>query len=196
VRDAQRQPETTGPIARAVPVARRFVALAMTAAMLTVAGCSDDDSDTDATDTGCRTLAADPAWYGDNRDQINGMIDELGTCGKLGAVADGAPLALFDWDNTTVKQDIGNATFFWMVRNSKVRQPAAGNWSTTSEYLTSPAAAALAAACGALSAPGQPLPTGTDTGCARRAGVGLHRRPDTFGCNGIRRLQSPSDQTR
>lgn len=111
-------------------------------------------------------MAADPGWYGDNRDRINEMIGRLGSCGKSGSVADGAPVALFDWDNTMVRNDIGNATLFWMIRNSKVRQPAAGDWTSTSPYLTPPAAAALAAACGDLAAPGQPLPTGSETGCA------------------------------
>ncbi|ACC43288.1 lipoprotein [Mycobacterium marinum M] len=141
------------------------------AAMLGLAGCSGggDHSGTasaSSTGTACRTLAADPGWYGDNRDRINEMIGRLGSCGKSGSVADGAPVALFDWDNTMVRNDIGNATLFWMIRNSKVRQPAAGDWTSTSPYLTPPAASALAAACGGLAAPGQPLPTGSEIGCA------------------------------
>jgi hypothetical protein len=43
---------------------------------------------------------------------------------------------------------------------------AGGDWTTTSQYLTAPAAAALAAACGGLAPPGQPLPTGSNPGCA------------------------------
>jgi hypothetical protein len=61
---------------------------------------------------GCRILAADAAWYGDNRSPINDMLSKLGTCGRSGSVTDGAPLALFDFDNTTARNDIGNATFF------------------------------------------------------------------------------------
>jgi phosphoserine phosphatase len=144
------------------------VALTITAAMLSVSGCGDsgDNAEGDPAGSGCRRLAADPGWYGDNRDRINAMIDQLGTCGKLGSETDETPLAVFDWDNTAVKHDTGDATFFWMVRNSKVRQPGGGDWSTTSQYLTAPAAAALAAACGALAPPGQPLPTGSNAGCA------------------------------
>ncbi|CAM4200089.1 HAD phosphoserine phosphatase-like hydrolase, family IB [Mycobacterium basiliense] len=146
------------------PLALRALAAA---AMLVLAGCSaGHHPDAGAQGATCRTLAADPGWYGDNRERIDEMIGRLGTCGSSGSVADGAHLALFDWDNTMVRNDIGNATFFWMIRNSKVRQPAAGNWSNTSQYLTPPAAAALAAACGDLAAPGQPLPTGANTGCA------------------------------
>ena len=157
-----------GPGTRVGPVTRRLAAFALTAATLSLSGCVDsvDESEGDPSDTQCRVLAADPGWYGDNRDRINDMISKKGACGKAGSVADGAPLALLDWDNTTVKNDIGNATFFWMVRNSKIRLPANGDWATTSQYLTAPAAAALATACGGLAAAGQPLPTGTNAGCA------------------------------
>ncbi|CDO90921.1 HAD family hydrolase [Mycobacterium triplex] len=153
---------------RAATVARRLVALAITALALSVSGCGDsgDHREGDASDNGCRTLAADPGWYGDNRDRLNAMISHLGSCGKLEPEADDPPLAVFDWDNTMVKNDGGDATFFWMVRNSKVRQPPGGNWSETSQYLTAPAAAELASACGALAPPGEPLPTGTNAGCA------------------------------
>lgn len=135
---------------------------------LSVAGCgsgadSTQQSATQATD--CRTLAESPGWYGDNRERIDAMLAELGTCGADGSVADGAPLALFDWDNTVVKNDIGDATFFWMVRNGKLRAPAGGDWSTTSPYLTPQATAALGKACAATT-PGQPMPTDTDLGCA------------------------------
>jgi phosphoserine phosphatase len=153
---------------RVAAVAPRLAAFAIIAATLSVSGCGDsgDHAEGDASDNGCRTLAADPGWYGDNRDRINAMVAKLGSCGKLSPDTEDAPLALFDWDGTMVKNDIGDATFFWMVRNSKVRQPAGGNWSTTSQYLTPAAAAALASACGALAPPGQPLPTGSNAGCA------------------------------
>lgn len=148
--------------------ARRVLAVAMTGAMLLVAGCGDsgDYSEGDTSDAHCRTLAADPGWYGDNRDRINAMIAKLGSCGKLGTATDGAPLALFDFDNTVVRNAISDMTLFWMMRNSKVRQPASGDWATTNPYLTPPAAAALTAACGGLAPPGQPLPTGSNPGCA------------------------------
>jgi phosphoserine phosphatase len=138
------------------------------ATLVAACGGSHDNSaasQNNPASNGCRTLAADPGWYGDNRDRINKVIGELGTCGAAGSVADGAPLALFDWDNTMVKNDIGDATFFWMVRNGKLRAPAGGHWASTSPFLTPQASAALAKAC-AAAAPGQPMPTDTDTGCA------------------------------
>jgi phosphoserine phosphatase len=151
---------------RAAAVVRGLLAVAITAATLSGCGDSGDHAEGDPADNGCRTLAADPGWYGDNRDRINAMIRHLGSCGKLAPETDDAPVAVFDWDNTIVKNDIGAATFQWMLRNSKYRQPAGGNWSTTSQYLTAPAAAALASACGALAPPGEPLPTGSNAACA------------------------------
>jgi phosphoserine phosphatase len=159
-------PCRTGRAARVGSAARWLVAFVLSAAMLLLAGCGDsgDDSEDDG-GTGCRILSADPGWYHDNRDRINAMITQLAACGKPGSVANGAPLAVLDWDNTMVKHNVGNATFFWMVRNSKIRQPANGDWATTSQYLTPAAAAALAAACGGLAAPGQPLPTSSNNAC-------------------------------
>ncbi|VBA42859.1 hypothetical protein LAUMK136_04777 [Mycobacterium attenuatum] len=155
----------------------RLLAAASTP-VLVLTGCNHAGERPDASPRNCRTLAADPGWYGDNRQRIDAMINRLGHCGNTGSVAAGAPLALFDWDNTMVLNDVGSATFFWMINNSKVRQPAGGNWSTTSTYLTPEAAAALAAACDGLAAPGQPLPTGSDIGCADEL-VTIYTRHET-----------------
>ncbi|UGT92029.1 haloacid dehalogenase-like hydrolase [Mycobacterium ostraviense] len=143
----------------------RLLAAAL-APVLALTGCSHAGRHSDAAAHNCRTLAADPGWHGDNRERIDAMINRLGSCGKAESATAGAPLVSFDWDNTMVRNDVGNATFYWMINNSKMRQPAGGNWSTTSAYLTTEAAAALAAACGGLADPGQPLPTGSNTGCA------------------------------
>ncbi|MEX3655911.1 haloacid dehalogenase-like hydrolase, partial [Mycolicibacterium fortuitum] len=144
-----------------------LLAAAITAVSV-LAGCgsgTDSEPSAQTPASGCRTLADNPGWYGDNRDRIDAMLAELGTCGANGSVTDGAPLALFDWDNTVVKNDIGDATFFWMVRNGKLRAPVGGDWSTTSPYLTPQATAALSNACAAAK-PGEPMPTNTDLGCA------------------------------
>lgn len=158
--------------------ARRMI-LPFVVVALALAGCADNSSRTtagEATDTetagttataaDCRMLAEDPGWYGDNRARIDVMLGEFGTCNRDGSVADGAPLALFDWDNTVVKNDIGDATFFWMVRNGKLRAPQGGDWTITSPYLTPAAATALSKACGAAAGPGQPMPTDRDIVCA------------------------------
>lgn len=112
----------------------------------------------------CENLAADPGWYGDNHGRLVAMIEKLGTCGGVGDVASGAPLALFDWDNTVVKNDIGDATTFWMLTNGKVLQPT--DWAQVSTFLTPEAVQALTASCGSLAEPGQPLPTNTEAGIA------------------------------
>ena len=110
----------------------------------------------------CPELKADPGWYGENHQRLTEMLTRLGTCGGTGDVASGAPLALFDWDNTVVKNDIGDATTYWMLANGKVLQPA--EWARVSPWLTPEGAQALTTACGALAEPGQPLPTNTDAG--------------------------------
>ncbi|WP_260425127.1 haloacid dehalogenase-like hydrolase [Arachnia propionica] len=129
------------------------------------AGSTTTAATTSTTGAGdCPDLAVDPGWYGDNHQRLSEMLTRLGTCGGAGDVASGAPLALFDWDNTVVKNDIGDATTYWMIANGKVLQPA--DWATVSTWLTPEAAQALTTACGALAEPGQPLPTDTPAGMA------------------------------
>lgn len=64
------------------------------------------------------------------------------------------------------ENDIGDATFFWMSKHDKIRQPAGIDWSTTNGALTTEAKAALDAACDGLAAPRDPLPTSTKSDCA------------------------------
>ncbi|MEU7555660.1 haloacid dehalogenase-like hydrolase [Streptomyces sp. NPDC044571] len=115
----------------------------------------------------CTTPELATGWYGDNQARLQQLIDQYGACSPY-RPARTRPVAVFDWDNTVVKNDVGDATLYWLLRNGKIRQPAAGDWSTTSRHLTPDAARALADACGALAAPGAPLPTGTPegAGCA------------------------------
>jgi phosphoglycolate phosphatase-like HAD superfamily hydrolase len=105
-----------------------------------------------------RHLDPQHAWYGDNGARIDAMLDEIG--------ADPAErtVAVFDWDNTIIKNDVGDATMFWMLRHDKLLQPA--SWAETSRYLTTAAAAALTTACAPLADPGQPLPTSAATSAA------------------------------
>ncbi|MFJ7268406.1 haloacid dehalogenase-like hydrolase [Streptomyces sp. NPDC099050] len=115
----------------------------------------------------CATPRLKAAWYGDNRARLQQLIDDYATCDPYRPDRD-KPVAVFDWDNTVVKNDVGDAQMFWLLRNGKIRQPAGGDWTSTSRYLTPAAARALAEACGALARPGDPLPTGTPggAGCA------------------------------
>ncbi|MFD4479778.1 haloacid dehalogenase-like hydrolase [Streptomyces sp. NPDC058471] len=114
----------------------------------------------------CPSLTVSEGWYGDNKARLQKMIDTYGRCGDSGdSGGKGAakPVASFDWDNTVIKNDVGDATMFWLLRNSKIRTPRNADWHTTSRYLTDPAAKALAKAC---PADGATLPTRRDTDCA------------------------------
>ncbi|MFB0632842.1 haloacid dehalogenase-like hydrolase [Streptomyces sp. AB3(2024)] len=111
----------------------------------------------------CTTPKLAAGWYGDNQARLQQLIDRYGSCNPYRPGRE-KPVAVFDWDNTVVKNDVGDATMFWLLRNGKIRQPAGGDWTTTSRYLTPAAAQALATACGPLARPGAPLPTGTPAG--------------------------------
>ncbi|MGW7273597.1 haloacid dehalogenase-like hydrolase [Streptomyces sp. NPDC054864] len=111
----------------------------------------------------CPSLTISKGWYDENRARLQKMIDTYGTCGEHRGRGDAKPVATFDWDNTVIKNDVGDATMFWLLRNSKIRTPQHADWHTTSRYLTDPAAKALTKAC---PAGGATLPTRRDTDCA------------------------------
>lgn len=113
----------------------------------------------------CPQLLLGDQWYGDNADQIQQVIDERGSCSR-GFHHGHKPLAVFDWDNTVIKNDISDQTTFWMLRHDKVLQPKGQDWRSTSRYMTDVGAEALSEACGADVPAGEPLPTSTDTACA------------------------------
>lgn len=123
-----------------------------------------DPSASASTNTAMCDLPADPGWYGDNHERLVAMIKARGKCGETGDVAKGAPLALFDWDNTVVKNDIGDATAFWMIKNGKILQPE--SWTKVSTFLNEDGVKALDKACSGLAEPGKPLPTDTEKGVA------------------------------
>ncbi|MEU6127407.1 haloacid dehalogenase-like hydrolase [Streptomyces sp. NPDC047123] len=111
----------------------------------------------------CPDLTVSKGWYGTNRARLQRMIDTYGHCGPRHDKGGAKPVATFDWDNTVIKNDIGDATMFWLLRHGKIRTPRHGDWRTTSRYLTAPAARALTAACPAT---GTTLPTHRNTACA------------------------------
>ncbi|MFJ5924869.1 haloacid dehalogenase-like hydrolase [Kitasatospora sp. NPDC092948] len=139
-----------------------LVAAALTAALLAPASGRGAAAVSRAAPANCPALDADLPWYGDNRDALQAFIDSAGACTR----PDAHPLAVFDWDNTVVRNDTGTATLVWMVRNSKVLQPERKDWSTTSRYLTPAAADALHTACADAAPAGQPLPTADHARCA------------------------------
>lgn len=109
----------------------------------------------------------DPAlvWYGQNREALDQMIDKVGQNGPSYDPAK-KPVAIFDWDNTVIKNDIGDLVVFWQVKNDKILQPPKKDWRTTSAFLTGEAQNALSAACSNAAGEGQPLPTSSNAACA------------------------------
>src|SRR5262249_9770165 len=95
-------------------------------------------------------------WLPENRARLNELIATRGIASPTFDPRN-RPVAVFDWDNTVVKNDLGDATFFWMIRHEKVLQPADQDWSTTSRHLTPEARTALNAACDLAADPGEPL---------------------------------------
>ncbi|WP_406405640.1 haloacid dehalogenase-like hydrolase [Streptomyces sp. NBC_00879] len=113
----------------------------------------------------CPALTVSDGWYADNKAKIEAFIHAHGRCGD-NVNGEGMPRAVFDWDNTVVKNDVGDATFYWLLRNNKVKRPVGNDWRRSSRYLTDAAAAALSTACGTAVHAGKPLPTSSDTDCA------------------------------
>ncbi|MEU9576726.1 haloacid dehalogenase-like hydrolase, partial [Streptomyces chilikensis] len=108
---------------------------------------------------GCPRLSG--GWSGDNRERLQRLIDTEGLCatGRRGA----RPVAVFDWDNTVVKNDVTDATLSWALRHDRLRRPA--DWSGTSPWLTPAAGTALRRACGHKPAGGA-MPTSAMPACA------------------------------
>lgn len=113
----------------------------------------------------CRQLDASLVWPDGSREELQKAIDAHSVCVGT-APGTHQPVAIFDWDNTVIKNDIGYGTNLWMLRQDKVLQPEDQDWKTTGRYLTDVAAAALSSACGTGIPAGQPLPTSTDSDCA------------------------------
>ena len=136
-------------------------------------GCSQDGKRTEAApgsemsaaQSNCRHLDSALQWHAGVREFLQKAIDANSTC--TGAAPAGArKVAIFDWDNTVVKNDIGYGTNFYMLAHDLILQPPNQDWKTTSRYLTDAGAKALTAACGTDVPAGKPLPTSTNTKCA------------------------------
>ncbi|MFE9574577.1 haloacid dehalogenase-like hydrolase [Streptomyces sp. NPDC006692] len=157
------------------PLTRKAVALLASWAVAVLAtGFTTAHATSRPCSTACATLPATPAWCGDNRERLQRIINAYAPCaqptpssrsaGKAGGRTSTPPVAVFDWDNTVVKNDVGDALFYWILRNDKVLRPA--RWSSLNRYLTPAADRALSGACNVSAPVGMPLPTAGDTACA------------------------------
>jgi len=113
----------------------------------------------------CRQLDPSLQWHDGVREFLQKAIDANSTCAGT-AAPDAHKVAIFDWDNTVVKNDIGYGTNFYMLANNLILQPPNQDWKQTSRYMTDAAAKALSKACGTDVPAGKPLPTSTNTACA------------------------------
>lgn len=166
--------------------------LAMATVLGGVIGCSAHQPTTPA--SGCRQLDAFLKWHHGVREFLQSAIDANSRCT---GTADGSArkVAIFDWDNTVVKNDIGYATNYYMLQHSLVLQPANQDWHAASRYLTDAAANALSVACGKVVPAGKPLPTGSNALCANEILSLLDGETTTgqpaFVGNNVRRLAGP-----
>lgn len=142
----------------------------MTLIFVHCGGSSSDDNPSGETGGGAPDSSfnedEDPAWYGDNAARLAQFIDEKGNDGD-DYQSYNPPYAVFDWDNTVIKNDVGDATMFWMINHNLIKQPATKDWSSTSELLTVEALQALKAACDAQADSKQPLTTDQSTTASR-----------------------------
>lgn len=89
-------------------------------------------------------LSTKELWYGTNRHFLNTLISQYGT--KSSAYnALHKPVAAFDWDNTMMKNDIGEATLLWMVSHGLLKRPK--SFSKMNPWLTTNALKELAKNC-------------------------------------------------
>ncbi|MCK2239303.1 MULTISPECIES: haloacid dehalogenase-like hydrolase [unclassified Crossiella] len=139
---------------------RKATAVLLCAALGLLAGVTPAQATPAGESAHCPQLDPGLPWHGDNRAKLQRMIDERGRCaGKPGP----RPVAVFDWDNTVIKNDITDATLAWALKHDKILRPQ--NWTSTSKWLSPAADQALTAACGTSTPVGRPLPTSTNTAC-------------------------------
>jgi phosphoglycolate phosphatase-like HAD superfamily hydrolase len=105
-----------------------------------------------------------PGWLPQNRARLDALLAARGSSSS-GYDPAHRPVATFDWDNTMMRNDIGDATMAWMLRHDLILQPPARDWSVTSPALTAAARSALSSACDSAGEPGHPLATRENVAC-------------------------------
>ena len=111
-----------------------------------------------------RQLDSSLKWYGKNRERLNQFIRNYGIEGK-NYDSKNKPVAVFDWDNSVIKNDIGSAVVYWMIQNDKILQPPKAEWGNVIPYLTEEAKKRLSEVCKGIS-PGKSIKTSTNIAAA------------------------------
>jgi phosphoserine phosphatase len=101
-------------------------------------------------------------WPDDARARLEAVIAAHGR-GAAGYDAAQPPVAVFDWDNTTARGDVGDLAFAYMLDHDLIRWPERGieSWGA----LTPVARARIEASCPAGLPAGAPLPTRGESPC-------------------------------
>jgi len=101
-------------------------------------------------------------WPDDARARLEAFVDSHGR-GSTGYDAAHPPVAVFDWDNTSARGDVGDLAFAYMLDNDLVRWPDGGldAWGPLSDA----ARARIVAACPPNLAAGATLPTSHESPC-------------------------------
>ena len=68
-----------------------------------------------------------PGWLPENRARLDALVAARGTS-SAGYDPAHRPVATFDWDNTMMRNDIGDATMAWMLGHDGIYQPPARDW--------------------------------------------------------------------
>jgi phosphoglycolate phosphatase-like HAD superfamily hydrolase len=105
-----------------------------------------------------------PGWLPENRNRLDALLKARGIS-SAGYDPARPPVATLDWDNTMMRNDIGDLTMAWMLRHDEILQPPARDWGITSQALTAAGRTSLKA-CDAAGEPGKPLATRENPACS------------------------------
>lgn len=129
-----------------------YLLLSVTVAAVVVADCSIDEGNPPT------LLNINLEWFCNNHEALNDMVLEYGNRGKKYSVH-APPVAVFDFDSTWIKNDIGDIATFWVLNNNLICHPPGKDWSNVSPLLTQEALNALNVACSNLGEPGSLIVT-------------------------------------
>ncbi|MDN8272003.1 haloacid dehalogenase-like hydrolase [Acinetobacter sp. ABJ_C1_1] len=114
----------------------------------------------------CKQLDPSLQWSQGVREFLQSKIEENSTCIGTYSKEKDKKVAIFDWDDTVIKNGVGYLTNYYMLRKGLVLQPPKQDWRQLNKYLSDAAVTALNKACGTNIPAGHPLPTNTNIACA------------------------------